>query len=112
MIYDNKNKTFYLDNEDAMLVLGKEEFNKLRKSGDLYKTSRTSAGLSSAANQNKLFKPEKVITNNKRVRCIETGEEFDSISEVNLKYGFHKSNISLCCNGKLKTANGYKWEYI
>ena len=112
MLYDRINKTFYYDNEDAMLVLGKEEFNRLRKSGDLYKTSRKSVGLSSAANQNKLFKPEKVITNNKRVRCIETGEEFDSISEVNLKYGFHKSNISLCCKGKLKTANGYKWEYI
>ena len=20
--------------------------------------------------------------------------------------------VSLCCNGKLKTAGGYKWEYI
>ena len=28
------------------------------------------------------------------------------------KFGFSQSNISACCNGKLKSHKGYKWYYL
>jgi hypothetical protein len=58
-----------------------------------------------------LFSPDKIRTSNKRVMCVETGEVFDSIKEVSLKYGFNGSNICACCKGRVKSANGYHWRY-
>lgn len=34
-----------------------------------------------------------------------------SIMEAS-RNGFSQGNISNCCNGKIKTAYGYKWEYV
>lgn len=36
---------------------------------------------------------------------------FYGSSEAGRKTGVNQSTISLCCNGKLKTAGKYKWEY-
>ena len=49
----------------------------------------------------------------KKVRCVETGEIFDSQHDVALFLG-HKSdsNISNCLNGKQKTCGGYHWERV
>lgn len=43
--------------------------------------------------------------------CIETGEEFKSIIEASKKFNVCKTDISLCCSGKRKTAGGYHWRY-
>lgn len=51
-------------------------------------------------------------TISKRVRCVETGEIFDSIMEVERKIGLPNSNVSRCCKGKRKTCGGYHWEYV
>ena len=43
-----------------------------------------------------------------------TGEllaTFPSLMEAVRVTGIHKSNISECCNGKLKSAGGYIWRY-
>ena len=37
--------------------------------------------------------------------------EFPSLAEVRRKLNFDQSNISLCANGKRKTAYGYKWQF-
>ena len=37
--------------------------------------------------------------------------EYPSTNEVHRQLGYSQSNIRTCCNGKLKTAYGYKWSY-
>jgi hypothetical protein len=44
-----------------------------------------------------------------RVRCIETGEEFESIKEAMKKYG--NGHIGSVCRGERSTACGHTWEY-
>ena len=46
----------------------------------------------------------------KKVRCIETGQIFDSVSDAN-KF-CNSSHVSGCCNGSRKTAGGYHWEFV
>ena len=46
----------------------------------------------------------------KPVKCLETGEIFESIAEATLKYP--KASISECLRGKQLTAGGLHWEYI
>ena len=45
----------------------------------------------------------------KKVRCIETGEIFNSIAEANKR--FHSSHIGDACNKKCELAGGYHWEF-
>ena len=111
MIYDKLNNTFYLDEEDAVLIYGKKEYNRLKKSGDLYFVTMKSLKPPKEQTVKSLFAPDKIKTSNKRVMCVETGEVFDSIKEVNVKYGYSISNICACCRGRVKSANGYHWRY-
>ena len=59
------------------------------------------------------------------VRCVETGEVFDSMTAAGLSVGKNyvridtghgdissHTNISGCINGRLKTAGGYRWELV
>ena len=48
----------------------------------------------------------------KPVRCIETNIIYPSSKEVQRKLGFAQGNICKCCNGKIKSAYGYHWEYV
>ena len=48
----------------------------------------------------------------KKIRCIETGEEFNSIQEASEKCNIARPGINNCCMGKAKTAGGFRWEYI
>ena len=43
--------------------------------------------------------------------CIETKEEFETITEASLKYKLSNANISACCRGKRATTGGYHWKY-
>lgn len=61
------------------------------------------------------FKPR---TTSRKVRCLNTGEIFDSITLAS-NWCLQGSNISECCKGKLKTAGKHpitderlKWEYV
>lgn len=51
-------------------------------------------------------------SNNKPVRCIETGEEFNYLSDASRKYNIDPSCISRVCRGKQKTAGKLTWEFI
>lgn len=117
MLYNKLENTYLVDEEDAILLYGKQEYNKLRKSGDLYFVTMQSLKPQKEPKAKRrtvksLFAPDKIKTSNKRVTCVETGEVFDSIKEANVKYGFHVSNICACCKGKVKTVGGYHWRYV
>lgn len=116
MLYNKLENTYIVDEEDGILLYGKKEYTKLRKSGDLFFVSIQSLKPKNEPKAKRktvksLFAPDKIRTSNKRVMCIETGEVFDSIREANVKYGFHISNICAVCKGKAKTAYGYHWRY-
>lgn len=116
MLYNKLENTYILDVDDAILLYGKKEYNKLRKSGDLSFVTMQSLKPQKEKNEPKSrrrsFATGKTKTSNKRVICVETGEVFDSIREANVKYGFHISNICAVCKGKQKTAYGYHWRYV
>lgn len=48
----------------------------------------------------------------KKVRCVETGVVFDSVTEAAMFVDKNISNIIACCKGKQKTCGGYHWEYV
>ena len=48
----------------------------------------------------------------KRVRCIETGEIFESLSEAARKYNSRHSDISRACRGLRNVAGGKHWEFV
>lgn len=54
-----------------------------------------------------------LVTNNPsktKVRNVDTGEVFDSITLAKQKYTV--GDISACVRGKTKRAGGYRWEYV
>lgn len=55
---------------------------------------------------------EAQIKTKKPVRCIDTGEEFESITMAGKQYGISKTLIVRVCKGQNKTAKGLKFEYI
>lgn len=48
----------------------------------------------------------------KKVICIDTGEIFDSASEVERKYNYPCRTISACCRNEKRTAYGKVWMYL
>ena len=48
----------------------------------------------------------------KRVRCVETGEVFESGTLAAKYYGLQPSNVLRCCKGKYHTCGDYHWEYV
>lgn len=51
---------------------------------------------------------KQIIQKNLNGEIIQT---WDYMTKITEELGFDYTNISKCCAGKLKTANGYKWEY-
>lgn len=47
-----------------------------------------------------------------KVRCVETGEIFNSLVEVGNKFKTSPSSVGKCLKGKRATALGYHWEKI
>lgn len=48
----------------------------------------------------------------KKVKCVETGEIFESISAAAASVNRGKSGISSCLSGRYKTCGGYHWEAV
>ena len=56
---------------------------------------------------------EAVKTKNfSKVKCVETGEIFDSCAAAGRAIGKNKYGINLCLHGKQKTCGGYHWERV
>ncbi len=47
-----------------------------------------------------------------KVKNINTGEIFDSVSDAAKKYNVDMGGIRACCRGITNSSHGYKWEYI
>lgn len=47
-----------------------------------------------------------------KVRCVETGEVFNSIKEVGERFNTSPSSVGKCLHGTRSTALGYHWEKI
>ena len=47
----------------------------------------------------------------RKVVCVESGKEYESIKEAADKNGLQKTLIWKCCNRKQKTTGGYHWRY-
>lgn len=64
-------------------------------------------------NIEKYFMPNAM---SKKVQCLlldmTLEKEYSSIREIERETGFNKSLISLCCNGKIKTAYGRIWRFV
>ena len=49
----------------------------------------------------------------KKVKNLDTGEEFENATKAEYYYqGYKSGNLSKACTGKNKTFAGYRWEYI
>ena len=48
----------------------------------------------------------------KKIRCIETGVIFPSASVASKMMNINKKSISMCANGKIKKAGGYRFEKV
>ena len=48
----------------------------------------------------------------KKVRCVETGDVFNSITEAAKSVKSETSNISKCCKSFKYTCKSYHWEYV
>lgn len=46
----------------------------------------------------------------RKIRCIETGETFDSLCDASKRYNLSAGNISKCISGQRKTCGGFHWE--
>lgn len=54
----------------------------------------------------------RVSTNAKAVRCIDTGETFESIAAAARAHGANESGIIRVCKGKAKQTKGERWEFV
>ncbi len=57
-------------------------------------------------------KQKRTLQNKKRVLCEETNIIYESLDDASIQSGCCKSSISMCCNGKLKSAGGFHWKYV
>ena len=48
----------------------------------------------------------------KKVKCVETGKIYESITQASVETGIANGDIVKACQGKLKTAGGFHWEYV
>lgn len=51
--------------------------------------------------------------NRKRRKIMRSdGKIYNSIKEAGIENNLFPSNITMCCQGKVKTIGGYSWEYV
>ena len=98
---DNRleNLTFGTQSDNIQDCMRNGNFSYL----DAAKNGKINGKINGAKNGRKRSKP---------VRCIETGIIYPSCIEAERQTGIHNANISHCCNGKLKRAGGYHWEFV
>ena len=52
------------------------------------------------------------LNRHKQVRCVETGEIFESVQQVSEFLNVTDCMVSMCCNGKRKSCKGLHFEFV
>lgn len=52
------------------------------------------------------------MSTKRKVKCVETGEVFDSVTSACKKYSLDKSTVCAVCNGRRKMTGGLTWVYV
>ena len=117
LLYDSMNNGFNLNTGGDNRIASQETRDKMSKTRKGVPHSKEHCEAISRALKGKKKTVEAIRNNQlaqhrKPVRCIETGEEFESLSDAERKTGILGETISRCCRGKQKTASGYHWEFI
>lgn len=58
------------------------------------------------------FRAAAANSHNRMVVNLDTGEVFEKIIRASERFGVNASHISEACNGKRKTAGGFRWSYF
>jgi len=74
-------------------------------------TKETRLKISAALKGRKISEEHKAKLH-RQVRCIDTGEIFESVNAACKKLGVHRQNIAKVADGRLKKTGGYRFEYI
>lgn len=51
-------------------------------------------------------------SNGRKIKCVETGEKFNSIKEASIKMNINRHSINHVLRGRNKKAGGYTWMYL
>ncbi len=92
----------------------KPEYN-LSKGGDSpkgYKHSPETKELLKQLAKKQWADEERLKLIKKPIICIDTGKIFDSVKSAAASVGVTHSAISAVLNGRVKTAGGYRWNYL
>ena len=95
--------------EKTKLLLKKANLGKKHSATTCAKMSVSRKG-----KKNPMFgkpKPANAGVAPKRIRCIDTGDIFESISAVARDLGVRPGSLSDCLNGRQQTCCGYRWEF-
>lgn len=102
--YDNEEKRKWTEEEDTIL---KENYAKLGKNIVNLLPGRKLGSITTRAHKIGIKRRDLSI------KCVETGEVFNSIKEATEFAGLSSGKcIRKCCKGEHKTAGGYHWEYV
>ena len=108
--YDTQNKE-----KGYNLTDGGEFFHHSEESRKLMSEHRKGKGLHefSEEHKRKIKEHHAGGAKKKKVRCVETGEIFDSINDAARAGGKNKKMVSNCCRKMphFNTAGGYHWEF-
>lgn len=91
---------------------GKKNPNYGKHLSEEYRKKISESKMGSSHSEETKRKIRESCKNKKPVRCIETGEVYESISQAGKMNCINKSSIRDACNGRQKTAGGYHWEHI
>ena len=73
-------------------------------------TTRLRRGLGVQDALSTSYLPRKTRTT--KVKCVETGVIYESLTKAANETCVNFANISNACRGRRKTAGGYHWEYV
>ena len=86
-----------------------EEIKKKHRESAYWKTHRMSDEMRAKMSLAKKGKPAK---NKKKVLCVETNQEFESVTEAAKHFGICNTAISNCLSGLSKKAAGHTWRCV
>ena len=114
----------WMQTEEAKRKIGEASVKRERKEESFFKMSKTrreryphkakAKGESRYLYSDENYQNSVSFNKNqfgKRVRCVETGMEYETMRDAETATGASHQGISLCVRGKAHIAGGYHWRY-